>query len=505
MAINLNLGIDFGTKFTKVCVRDTDRERSWVITFTNGSPNLDEALLPTKIGICSDGSLLAGLTESEWKTQPQTQIDVDFIKMRLANIELTKEGEGYSFDSLPKFHEIDLNTPENLENISAYYLSRVILKAKAWVLKNNADLVKGQKISWSINIGVPVKYFDSNAINRFCKVLSLAYLLSESHPESLTFNHLNDYATLLKNDASNRENISCFAIPEIAAAVYSYTISRQAEPGIYIFFDVGSGTIEGASFRFFRENKMPKIEFYTGEVEPIGMNALAKQVNMRVADIPEFKIEKQLVDNSYLMLQNIESLSKQVGPQSPNEHYHVANSVDVGFNGKVTIELIKKALENQPSIEEQMILNLILLGQRRIHRQVAEVVVTCKEKSPEYFKSSSSLRVFLGGGGGISEFYRHTIESTHAAFDHKYAGIPVYDLRDVPFPGQGGTEADKFDMSGIEHSHFHRFSIAYGLSIPDYEAPEVTGFPRQFPIVPSPPHQPITPESGRYPDDNSSM
>ena len=71
MAINLNLGIDFGTKFTKVCVRDTDRDRSWVITFTNGSPKLDEALLPTKIGICSDGSLLAGLTESEWKTQPQ--------------------------------------------------------------------------------------------------------------------------------------------------------------------------------------------------------------------------------------------------------------------------------------------------------------------------------------------------------------------------------------------------------------------------------------------------
>ena len=109
---------------------------------------------------------------------------------------------------------------------------------------------------------------------------------------------------------------------------------------------------------------------------------------------------------------------------------------------------------------------------------VAEVVVTCKEKNPEYFKSSSSLIVFLGGGGGISEFYRHTIESTHTAFDHKYAGIPVYDLRDVPFPGQGGTEADKFDMSGIEHSHFHRFSIAYGLSIPEYEAPEVTGFPR---------------------------
>ena len=72
-------------------------------------------------------------------------------------------------------------------------------------------------------------------------------------------------------------------------------------------------------------------------------------------------------------------------------------------------------------------------------------------------------------------------------------------MQDVPFPSD-------FDMSGISKDHFHRFAIAYGLSIPDHETPKVAGFPRQFPDAPPPPPaKPYTPEWGRYPDDNSSM
>lgn len=70
-SIELNLGIDFGTQFTKVSVRDTSLDSSWVVTFSNSNPSLNEALIPSKIGICSDGTILAGLTQSEWKQQIQ--------------------------------------------------------------------------------------------------------------------------------------------------------------------------------------------------------------------------------------------------------------------------------------------------------------------------------------------------------------------------------------------------------------------------------------------------
>lgn len=484
--LNLNLGIDFGTSFTKVCVRDTDRDRSWVVTFMKGRPILEEALIPTKLGICSSGQLLAGLTQSEWIGQTEAvQASVDFIKMRLANIDLAKEGQGYPSDSLQSFQRSDLNTPENIENLCAYYLSSVISKTKEWVLQNNADLVKNQEISWSANIGVPVKYCDSHAIDRFTRVLRLAWLLSESHPES--FNELRERMTQLRRDIS-REDIPCFAIPEIAAAVYSYTVSRQAEPGIYIFFDVGSGTIEGASFRFWRENQMPRVDFYSGEVEALGVNALAKWVNTKVSG-SEAQVVSDIVQDSQSLLQDIEALSRRTANQ-PSQGEHIANKL------KVTDEAVARALQGNRSVQEQRLLHLIL-GQGSIHRQVAKVVVTCKKKAPDYFKQSSGLSVFLGGGGKEAEYYRDTIESTHAAFNHQYAGIPAYDLRQLPFP-------DNFDMSGIDRRHFHRFAIAYGLSIPKDEGPDF-GLPNLFSVKPPRLPQPFTPESGRYPDDHSSM
>lgn len=498
--LNLNLGIDFGTSFTKVCVRDTDRNSSWLVTFSNSRSLLDEALVPTKLAICSDGQLLAGLTQSEWQEQTNTiQVSIDFIKMRLAHIDLSSEGQGYHLDCLQNFQGIDLNADESIENLCAYYLSSIILKAKSWIIRNNADLVKNQIISWSANVGVPVKYSDSKAIARFNKVLHLAWLLSEDHPQS--FHELWQQMKQMRNQLS-RKDIRCFAVPEIAAAVYSYTISRSAEPGTYIFFDVGSGTIEGASFRFWRENAMPKIDFYSGEVEPLGVNALSKRIT-NCSKVTENELENGLIHHSKLLLEQIYSLSASIA-RSLQKGEYVANKTFIAEGHfRVSVEGVKSHLQKAQDIQSQKLLHLIL-AQHLIHRQVAQTIWACKEKNPDHFKKASSLIVFLGGGGKNSEYYRDTIESTYTAFGHQYAGIPIYELREVPSPSKRGTGVEDFNMSGINHSNFHRFAIAYGLSIPDYEAPEVK-LPRQFPDVPPRPHQPIIPESGRYPDDHSSM
>ena len=98
----LNLGIDFGTSFTKVCFRDVARDRSEVVTFTDEATHLEEALLPTKIGILPDGTLIAGLTASEWQPyENQVQTTVEFIKMRLANFDLPQSAESWQLKKLP--------------------------------------------------------------------------------------------------------------------------------------------------------------------------------------------------------------------------------------------------------------------------------------------------------------------------------------------------------------------------------------------------------------------
>jgi hypothetical protein len=42
------------------------------------------------------------------------------------------------------------------------------------------------------------------------------------------------------------------AIPEIAAAVQSFVMSREAVPGIYVYFDIGGGTVDGSRLQLYQ-------------------------------------------------------------------------------------------------------------------------------------------------------------------------------------------------------------------------------------------------------------
>ena len=70
------------------------------------------------------------------------------------------------------------------------------------------------------------------------------------------------------------------------------------------------------------------------------------------------------------------------------------------------------------------------------------------------------------------KWYQDTIEATHHNFRQEKAGIPPYQLRGVPRPND-------LEMNGLMDSDFARFAIAYGLSVPFGEGPDI-GLPSQF-------------------------
>ena len=467
MSLDLNLGIDFGTSFTKVCVRDTARENSWIVMFSD-SHSLEDALLPTRIGICQDGSILSSLTQSEWNEQPASAYTVvDFIKMRLANLYLRLDQEGWQFPCQLQrsIAGVDLNNAETIENLCAYYLSGVISRAKAWIEEHNADLVRNQEINWSVNIGVPVQYADSDAIAGFQRVLHLGWLLSEDHPARITISQLNAQLRILRRQLSTHADLFCSAIPEVAAAVYSYTVSRQAEPGTYIFFDIGSGTIEGASFNFWYENEMPRIDFYIGEVQPLGVHAAIKQIAERMGS-PD--AESELITDliRHDLLRGIDDCSEQLRRQ-----HRLRRGDFVANRWHISQRSIYEQFQNNLTEEERRSLQFIL-KQGDIHRQVAKVIMQTKAKNPAFYSSSVRLPIFIGGGGSAIQFYQSTISTTYDAFNHRFAGVPPYQARSFPMPADLDQQ--------ISQQEFHRFSVAYGLSIPDYEMPEVR-LPRLFP------------------------
>jgi hypothetical protein len=422
--LEINLGIDFGTGFTKVCFRDLASDRSEIVTFTEtDEADLEQALLCTKVAILKDDTLLTGLTATEWAESKQPiQKTIEFIKMRLAHLDLPEKAE-WRLDQVP-----ELDDPETVENICAYFLSTVITRAQEWIQQNRADLFVNQTTRWSLNTGVPVEYCDSPALARFQRVLSLAWLLANtpSSQQSLTINSLNQLSTYLRQwmQHSHDEPLDCFTTPEISAAVWSFLNSGQAEEKFYIVFDIGDGTADGVSFRHWREDGEPQIDFYSGYVQPLGVTAFSQQVAKELNT--STKTIKHIIWGWQL--------------DAHSDH------------------------DNQNTVKNSNV-------RKRLQKLVGEVVMqgTQKHKAhrPIVNKDDlgSQLEVFMGGGGSHSPFFYETIGSTHKDFRQDMAGIPSYQVRPIPVP-------KNTLMNGINSKEFHRFSVAHGLCMPELHIPE---------------------------------
>ena len=413
----LNLGIDFGTSFTKVCFRDVARKGSEIVTFTDEITHLEEALLPTKIGILPDGTLIAGLTASEWKPyENQVQTVVEFIKMRLADFDdLPQSAGSWKLEELsPK-----VGDAETIENLCAYYLSRVIIRAQDWIRRNKPELIINQKIDWSANVGVPVEYCDSKAMARFETALSLAWLLSnEPQTELMTLQNLHDRLTPLRATLEETA-IDCHAIPEIAAEAWSLINSLEIDEGFYALFDVGDGTLDGSSFRYWNDQGEKKVDFYFGKVDPLGVTAFCQQ------------------------------LAKEL------------EVLDTDLKDTVRGDSTRYSAQLQDSKTRREIQKLIAKVIRQGCLRHGEHGFTLMQRG---FKKP--LEILIGGGGGQINFYTQAIKDTYSDFQHQNAGIPEYEVRSLPMPKD-------LETNGINPSEFHRFAVAYGLSIPLGEQPEI--------------------------------
>lgn len=410
----LNLGIDFGTSFTKVCFRDVVNDRSEIVTFTDDITHLEEALLLTKIGILPDGTLITGLTASEWQRyENQVQTTVEFIKMRLAEFDLPQGAVSWQLEKLP-----GVSDARTIENICAYYLSRVITRAQAWIRLHKPELIINQKIDWSANVGVPVEYFDSKAIARFEKALSLGWLLSnEPLTEPMTIQTLHDRLEILR--ATLQETTTdCRAVPEIAAEVWALINSREVDEGFYVLFDVGDGTLDGSSFRYWNDEGEKKVDFFSGKVNPLGVTAFSQRLAQELG-IAELDVKDTVCGNS------------------------------TRYSDRFQTSTARKEIQ-------RLVAKVIREGSSRYGEHGFRLV----------HSSKTTLDVLIGGGGGQTSFYEKAIKSTHQDFQHARSGIPAYEVRSLPTPKD-------LETNGISQQEFHRFAVAYGLSIPEGEQPEI--------------------------------
>lgn len=421
--VAINLGIDFGTSFTKVCYRDVGTEESGVVAVGSADP-----LVQSDVVISKSGKLYL----SDAARSLKAPVRVPYLKMRLAGVPIG--------DNLPTVLGVDLSRIAATKALASWFLASVITRSQAWMATNQADRLKGRVPVWSANVGVPVEHYDSPLLKVFEEVLGVAWLWvrDDAIPESLTQAMEAYDASAVRLDAE----VSDFhAVAEIAAAVQSFVMSREAQEGIYVYFDIGGGTVDGVGFNYRNWRGDRRINFYAGKVAPLGLAALAAMIDSEHGSVDAKSFERLLAScspetNSEL----VTKVRKLVG-----EVVMTAKFKD-GRNWQVD------AIQNAD-----------------YQRKFVGHLSTSRMKP---------LIVFLGGGGSKSSWYAEAISSTYKAFQHHNAGIPPYKIFQVPVPKD-------FSMAGAEGHDFNRYAISYGLSVPFGEGPEV-GLPSEFSVAEPP-------------------
>lgn len=422
----IELGIDFGTKYTKVCFRDEDSEHTEIVTFTNKKSSIGQALILSKIEVSERNEVFVGLTEDEWNRKTHSAKEtIDLLKMRLAYIDAPASEKDWISPV------IGFETDLEVENLCAYFLSSVIVRSQNWLRTQHPILFKNRSVGWILNIGAPVAYWEGPTTSRFEQVLKMAWVLSRtpliSSSSRLT---LEQFTCCVDNarkwiNQNKRYPFDVCVKPEIAAAVWSYIQATGSSEGFFIFVDIGDGTAEGASFRYYRKQGEAKIDFYAGLVKSLGVSALSKKLGR------ELQLSENIVRTQLL------------------------NATEYLDNPKVSRSQTRKSFQ----------------------QLVATTVVDGCEKHAEIRQCLSSddigshLQIFVGGGGASIPFYPSTVKATHGEFNHGSIHVPPYLLKAVPQP-------KALEMNKLNGDVFNRFAIAYGLSMPEGEFPSFD-FPTQ--------------------------
>jgi hypothetical protein len=378
----------------------------------------ESALVPSIVAVDDEGRLRV----AEHVEDSQSLLHVPYLKMRLAGLPIS--------DTLTRTTGHDPNYRRVCCALSSWFLATIIRRCQEWILIHESERVKNRHIVWSANVGVPVEHYDSAAVETFNEVFGVAWGWAQKG--QLPLDVVKSVVVYEEERIASRDREKdCHAVPEIAAAVQSFIMSREAVPGIYVYFDVGGGTTDGVAFDFINDDGERRINFYSGKVDPLGIVALLSTLGLKNgANVDPIELQRLLEKES-------------------------DNSRLAEFGEGI----------------QRLVAKVIMEAKRKDHRDWQEDAIQAPFTERKRIGSLDPSRmrplvIFIGGGGSESPWYQARIGATYDDFNHHQAGIPPYKLVGIPKPSD-------LDMHGIPDDEFRRFAIAYGLSVPFGEGPEI--------------------------------
>ena len=283
-------GIDFGTSFTKVVLRDnnTPGSRAVVVEFAGHR----DGLLPSLVGVSGDNlvppSSLNGCAS------------VPYLKMLAAHVAGGSSLENSRIRVLATLNPLrrSQNDSHLVKNLLAFYLAHVIAATENFIHTRSPwrdfDFTPGNENDFLIfQLAVPTGLLtDTGATEKlFQEAFIAAYELRREVSAEMSEHKLHSrwseqVAKVLDGGQSglkDRYKWQCNLYPEVAAAVQTVFRSPNARDGLYITMDVGAGTVDLNAFLRFtghRNSNQPiantirRLDYYAAIVCALGVQNL---------------------------------------------------------------------------------------------------------------------------------------------------------------------------------------------------------------------------------------
>jgi hypothetical protein len=434
-SIDALLGIDFGTRFTKVAAYLPRFEERVVVTFGRKLG----PFIPSSVALAADDLVYPV------DVQPAAPVAVwiDNLKMRLADPASDVFGTRISISGT--------QLKDSIRCLSAVFLSGVLRQAQVAVRRIFAEnLPANVPVNWFANVGVPAQFFDSDALSAFQEVASVAWTWSEGKPRAASLGELMaDYAHTVTSLGPRELPIR--VAPELAAALAHFREHRNTMPGLYGFFDIGGGTLDGTLFRVDRQANGVLFDVLSAQVDELGTMAIARRSAAQIfQDMNEF-IEKPII----------------FGGPTPTAEVPIPKDVEPSIQAFFSrvVDAARQKIPGQNFATQLDAPKLLRAGRKRSARMPV-------------------IPIFVAGGGCQSEWYLNALGRTHQTFNHTAWGIGGYQIGLIPAP------------SGMKTNEYPRFVVAIGLTSPrvhsdDYRLPNGAVMPFRLPATPiaQPAHQ----------------
>ncbi len=407
-AVDAVLGIDFGTRFTKVAVYLPHINQRLVLAL-----GVQKArVLPSRLVLGDDGRLYPVTCGSRAKPR----LIIEYLKNRLADPAAEAFGASFAVGGLP--------LSKIIRPACALYLADILRKAEiaaraAFPVELSAD----RRINWFANVGVPTKHYDSEILTAFREVSAVAWIwrmknIDAPLPAELVTEYENTAPAL------NPKDMPIQVAPELTAALVHFAEHRNTAAGAYSFFDIGGGTLDGSVFRLRRERDGSSFDILSANVAELGTMAVARHVVAHAYKSIAAEVEKPIIFGG------IAPEAKFAMPKQIEERIQT-------FFASVIGQAHKRGLFPMSS----------QFAGRRLNEPAKHI-----------------LPVFIAGGGCRSEWYQSLFSRTCIEYGHTAQwGIAGYDVKIVPPPsGALDDEYPRFVIAlGLtsENLHFNQYRL----------------------------------------------